>query len=77
MAFQLGDHVRFRGGKAIEAMRGRKRHVGVIVALVPELGPEPWPVVQFNGYRTAALQSGMLEGVEGSEAAREDPEAAC
>ncbi len=76
MAFQLGDRVRFRGGMAIEHMRGRKRRVGVVVALVAEPGPEPWLVVQFGGYRSPALQPAMLEAVGNSGAGGNEPEMA-
>ena len=76
MAFELGDRVRFRGGMAIEAMRGRKRRVGVVVALVAEPGPEPWRVVQFGSYRSPALQPAMLEAVGNSGAGGDDAEMA-
>ena len=61
MPVQFGDHVRFRASQAPEAMKGREDDVGVVVALLTETGPEPWPVVQFDGYRSAALQPGMVE----------------
>ncbi len=76
MVFQLGDRVRFRGGMAMEAMRGRKRRVGVVVALVAEIGPEPWIVVQFGGYRSPALQPAMLESVTEPRAVGDDAEMA-
>ena len=60
---QLGDYGRFRPGKAPEALKGRERDLGTVVALVSQTGPEPWPVVQFEGYRTAALSPGLLEVV--------------
>ena len=61
---------------AIEHMRGRKRRVGVIVALVAEPGPEPWLVVQFGDYRSPALQPAMLEAVGNSGAGCDDAEMA-
>ena len=76
MAFQLGDHVRFRGGMAIEHMRGRKRRVGVVVALMADPGPEPWPIVQFGGYMSPALQPAMLEAVTEPGAGDDDAEMA-
>ena len=60
---QLGDYVRFREGHAPDAMKGRERDLGTVIALVPHHKDEHWPVVQFDGYRTAALAPGMLEVV--------------
>ena len=60
---QLGDYVRFRDGHAPEALKGRERDLGIVIALVPHDGADEWPVVQFDGHRTAALSPALLEVV--------------
>ena len=60
---QLGDYVRFRAGMAPKALEGRERDLGTVIALVPHRKDEQWPVVQFDGYRTAGLSPNMLEVV--------------
>ena len=75
MRVQLGDVVRFRVGRAPDAMKGRERDLGTVVVLISYGGPEPWPEVQFDGYRTAALAPGLLEVVgEAGPAAGESPD---
>ena len=72
MPVQLGDHVRFRAGMTPEANKARERDVGGVVALLSETGPEPWPVVQFDGYGSVALQPGLVEVVGEPEAVRQE-----
>lgn len=64
-AIQLGDYVRFREGHVPEALQGRERDLGIVIALVPHRKDEQWPVVQFDGYRTAAVAPGVLDVVGG------------
>ena len=60
---QLGDHVRFRAGMTPEALKGRERDVGIVIAFERQVGPGIWPVVQFETYRTTAIAPGLLEVV--------------
>ena len=71
---QLGDSVRFRVGMAPEALKGREAALGVVTALVPFGGPELWPVVQFDSFKTSVLQPGQLEIVGDTSPASDNPE---
>ena len=74
MPIRLGDFVRFRSGKAPDALKGRERDLGTVVSLVPRGGPEPWPIVQFKGYQTSELQPGLVDVIgEAAWPTRNDP----
>ena len=68
---QLRDHVRFRAGMAPEALKGRERDVGVVIAFERQVGPGTWPVVQFETYLSAAIAPGLLEVVGEPSSARD------
>lgn len=76
MGIQLGDYVRFRDGQAPEALQGREHELGVVIALVIQEGSEPWPLAQFESYRSVASDSSSLRLVGGLSAARNRPEQA-